>query len=333
MNETIDTTAVAVRENNAVAQPLSLSEVEQRLNFIKAVMAQRMVEGTDYGKIPGCGDKPGLFQPGAQKLALTFQLAPTVEKEVLRELRNDHREYEFTLAITSAAGRVLAHGVGTCSTLESKYRYRGGSRKCPECGKETIFKGKKDRGGGWYCWAKKGGCGTTWEDGAEEIESQSVERVEHDNPPDFWNTTRKMAFKRALVHGMINATNTSELWSQDLEDRTADDVEVPSEPPKAANPERKAPSAEKCKATFLTRMKDRMIFAWDYAETHGWMLNTERLEDAPASCFPTTAEEYKKIEAEIVKAVEQAKKNGGVSQKLDEQFTAAYVTAADELKI
>jgi hypothetical protein len=30
-----------------------------------------------------------------------------------------------------------------------------------------------------------------------------------------------MAFKRAFVHAIINATNTSELWSQDLEDLAA----------------------------------------------------------------------------------------------------------------
>lgn len=215
--ETIETQAVVVREHNEVAQPLSLSEIEQRLDFIKQVMAKRMAEGVDYGKIPGCGDKPGLFQPGAQKLALTFQLAPLVHREVLRELRNDHREYEFTLEIKSAAGRVLGHGVGSCSTLEAKYRYRSGGRKCPECGKEAIFK-SKNPGEGFYCWAKKDGCGAKFAANDARIIGQDTGRIEHDNPADFYNTVRKMAFKRALVHGMINATNTSELWSQDLED-------------------------------------------------------------------------------------------------------------------
>lgn len=215
--EPIETQAVVVREHNEVAQPLSLSEIEQRLDFIKQVMAKRMAEGVDYGKIPGCGDKPGLFQPGAQKLALTFQLAPLVHREVLRELRNDHREYEFTLEIKSAAGRVLGHGVGSCSTLEAKYRYRSGGRKCPECGKEAIFK-SKNPGEGFYCWAKKDGCGAKFAANDARIIGQDTGRIEHDNPADFYNTVRKMAFKRALVHGMINATNTSELWSQDLED-------------------------------------------------------------------------------------------------------------------
>lgn len=213
------TTAIAVRgeQGGALDRPLTLDEVGQQLEFIRQVMRQEMKEGQDYGKVPGCGSKPGLFQPGAQKLCLTFRLTPSVNKEVLRELGNYHREYEFTLALSSATGREW-YGVGTCSTLESKYRYRQGERSCPNCKKKTIIKGKAEYGGGWICFSKKGGCGAKWADGAKEIEGQNVEKVEHDNPADFWNTVRKMAFKRALVHATINATNTSELWSQDLED-------------------------------------------------------------------------------------------------------------------
>lgn len=201
----------------AVGQAMSVNELKENLSFIKKVMVEVMKEGADYGKIPGCGDKPGLFQPGAQKLLMTFQLTDHVKKEEIRDLGNYHREYAFIITVRSKTGREW-DGVGTCSTLEAKYRYRGGARKCPKCGKETIIKGKKEYGGGWLCFTKKGGCGEKWEDGAKEIEGQTTEKVENENPADYWNTVRKMGFKRALVHASINATNTSELWSQDLED-------------------------------------------------------------------------------------------------------------------
>lgn len=220
----------------AVGQAMSVNELKENLSFIKKVMVEVMKEGADYGKIPGCGDKPGLFQPGAQKLLMTFQLTDHVKKEEIRDLGNYHREYAFIITVRSKTGREW-DGVGTCSTLEAKYRYRGGARKCPKCGKETIIKGKKEYGSGWLCFIKKGGCGEKWEDGAKEIEGQTTEKVENENPPDHWNTVRKMGFKRALVHASINATNTSELWSQDLEDLptgTGDENGVPGNPDSGA---------------------------------------------------------------------------------------------------
>jgi hypothetical protein len=125
--------------------------------------------------------------------------------------------------LTSATGRTW-EGVGTCSTLESKYRYRKAERKCPKCGQHTIIKGKAEYGGGFLCFAKKGGCGAKFNDNDTAITSQAGGQVENENPADHWNTARKMAFKRALVHASINATNTSELWSQDLEDIRANGV-------------------------------------------------------------------------------------------------------------
>lgn len=239
MSETIETTAVALRPDDAIGQALTIEELHEQLDFIRQVMAREMKDGEDYGKIPGCGDKPGLFQPGAQKLCMTFQLTDHVKSEEVKDLPHPsiwgHREYKFTLSVRSKTGREW-DGVGTCTTLESKYRYRGGARKCPECGREAIIKGRAEYGGGWLCFQKKGGCGAKWPDGAAEIENQSVERVEHDNPADYWNTVQKMAFKRALVHATINATNTSMLWSQDLEDLAANQsVETP-EPTKATPP-------------------------------------------------------------------------------------------------
>ena len=212
--------AVVVRND----QPLSSAQVMAGLNAIRGVMKECMVEKQDYGKVPGCGDKPGLFQPGAQKLSMMFQLNPEVREETITDYPNFHRGYRFIVRVTN--GAKFADGVGECSTLESKYRYRSGNKKCPNCGKETIFKSKIELEG-WFCWDKKGGCGARFgksSPGGKEIESQTAGKVEHDNPPDFWNTVRKMAFKRAFVHAIINATNTSELWSQDLEDLAANGV-------------------------------------------------------------------------------------------------------------
>ena len=47
------------------------------------------------------------------------------------------------------------------------------------------------------------------------------ERVEHDNPADYYNTVKKMAKKRAMADGILTATCSSDLFTQDLEDLNA----------------------------------------------------------------------------------------------------------------
>lgn len=319
--------ALVVQQPAQVGKALSIEELHEQLAFIRQVMAREMQEGLDYGKIPGCGDKPGLFQPGAQKLLLTFQLTPHVKREVLRELQHSiygHREYEFTISVRSKTGREW-DGVGTCSTFESKYRYRSGSRKCPECGKETIIKGKKDYGGGWLCFAKKGGCGHKWPDGAAEIENQSVEKVENENPAESWNTVRKMAFKRAIVHAAINATNTSELWSQDLEDLGQAEPETPprrtveAPPPSSATPPAKTPPgasqgpsmAPEGAVSAKFRMKalnnlqgapgqPNRALVTHFLRSKGWINVEQGPEDWPWFCVPKSKGEMDLLATEVL---------------------------------
>lgn len=241
-------TAIAKFEGGgAVGRALTVKELHERLEFVRQVMKEEMKEGQDFGKIPGTGEKPSLLQPGAQKLLMTFNLREQVKKETLREFPTlaipGHREYEFVVTVfpsgmTSENGW---DGVGTCSTLESKYRYRKQERRCPECGKEKIIQGKAEYGGGWLCWKKKGGCGATFAESDKRIADQDSGTVEYENPADYWNTVRKMAFKRAIVHAAINATNTSELWTQDVEEMAQNAENAPKRPPAGDKPRQNAP--------------------------------------------------------------------------------------------
>src|SRR5437899_2341796 len=196
--DTASNSALVRIESGAVGRAMTIDELHRNLEFIRQVMRNEMREGQDYGKIPGTGDKPTLLQPGAQKLLMTFNLTEQVKKEVLREYQNFHREYEFTITVCAGNGKEW-DGVGTCSTLESKYRYRKAERKCPKCGKETIIQGKPEYGGGWVCWKKKGGCDAKFPSDEPAIASQPGGTVENEDPADQWNTVRKMAFKRGLV--------------------------------------------------------------------------------------------------------------------------------------
>lgn len=311
--ETIDppSQALARIQSGALSYALPLEEIHRSLEYVRKVMAQEMREGQDYGKIPGAGDRPTLLQPGAQKLLMTFNLTEFIKKEVLREYQNFHREYEFTVCVKAVNGKEW-DGVGTCSTLEAKYRYRKAARKCPKCGSEAIIKGKREYGGGWLCFDKKGGCGAKYPDSDKAITSQDGSRVEHDNPADYWNTCRKMAFKRALVAAAINATNTSDLWTQDLEEMGRSTPEedagyIPpeeKEPPQAPPPQKAPEPAQHRDATDKTRVwmiaqidskPDLHRVATEFFQKLGAILPTEDLIDLPLPWVATNKEELGKL--------------------------------------
>lgn len=194
------------------------NDVIQQVQLIQQVMKKAMKDGEHFGKIPGCGDKPALLKAGAEKLGLTFRLAPQF-KITKTDLPNNHREYEIVCSLIHIpSGQMWGEGVGSCSTMESKYRFRNANLKCPKCGKETIIKGKKEYGGGWLCWTKKGGCGAKFKDDDPEIKDQEVGKIENDNPANEYNTVLKMAKKRAHVDAMLTATAASDIFTQDIEE-------------------------------------------------------------------------------------------------------------------
>lgn len=243
--------ALTTTNGNQIAQfgEMSVKAVVDRKRKIQEVLEAVMKEGEHYGKIPGCGDKPTLFKAGAEILATTFGLAPrfVVTKT---DLANGHREYEIVCTLRHiASGLDVGEGLGAATTMESKHRWRGGGKKCPECGQATIIKGQEQYGGGWLCFAKKGGCGAKWGKGDQAIEKQESGRVENPDPADLYNTVLKMAKKRAQVDATLTAVGASDILTQDLEDLVqasesfADDVadaeivrETRSAPPRDQKP-------------------------------------------------------------------------------------------------
>lgn len=154
------------------------ARVEQAVH--RAQMLEQMVgsvlkEGIDYGTIPGT-PKPTLYQPGAQQLAFVFGLTPefTVEHETF-----DHKAeppfISYTVrcrVVSRESSEVVAEGVGSCNSMEVRYRYR----------------------------------------------KQGSQRVLNTEVADLANTILKMASKRALVAGVLNATAASRVFTQDVED-------------------------------------------------------------------------------------------------------------------
>ena len=220
------------QEHEIVVSDRSTTEdVIQQVMLVQDVMKKVMKEGEHYGTIPGCGDKPALFKSGAEKLSCVFKLTPRFEI-VKTDLGNFHREYSVVCSITNLSGVFLGEGVGSCSTMEGKYRFRKADRVCPSCHKETIIKGKEEYGGGWLCWIKKDGCGQKFSDGDSAIEDQEAGKIEHDNPPDYYNTCLKMAKKRAHVDATLTVTAASDMFTQDIEEDGFAKSSTPAPKPK-----------------------------------------------------------------------------------------------------
>lgn len=225
---------------DAIGRKAAIDDLLNKVALVQEVMSKVMHDGEHYGKIPGCGDKPALLKAGAEKLGMTFRLKASFDVQE-RDLGHAHREYSIRCILSD--GNM---GVGSCSTMESKYRYRQGERKCPECGKGTIITGKAEYGGGFICFAKKGGCGAKFAANDERITNQQVGKVEHDNPADFYNTCLKMGKKRAHVDAIITATACSDIFTQDVEEMVQNAAVATSEPAaaQATSPQPKASAAK-----------------------------------------------------------------------------------------
>ena len=218
----VDKQSVSLAPTLDLAAPLTVQQVLLHVSLIQQIMAAAMKEGEHFGRIPGCGDKPTLLKPGAEKLCLTFRLAPTYEV-LERQLEGGHREYRVTATLTSIMTHAnIGQGVGSCTTLENKYRFRAGvaeptdkpvPRAYWDLRQEDPAKAQLLIGGKGFTPKKVDGQG--W------MIAKGGEKVEYDNPADHHNTVLKMAKKRALVDAVLTSTAASDIFTQDLEDISA----------------------------------------------------------------------------------------------------------------
>ena len=208
---------------------IAINDAVDRMNTLTLFVKQTLRNELDYGKIPGCGEKPVLFKPGAEKIATLFGLHVNLERlEAIKDFTGKEFggepffSFEYMATLKNRQGDIVTQCVGSCNSWEDKYRWRKAERVCPDCGNASIFKSKKDAS--WYCWAKKGGCGAKFQRGDQSIESQEVGRVPNERIFDQVNTIDKMAQKRAFVGAVILGANASNYFA--IEHAEIDGIEV-----------------------------------------------------------------------------------------------------------
>lgn len=222
----------------AVTVQKALQAYQAKKELIDGIMKQ----GVDFGVIPG-SSKPTLLKAGAEKATSFFGLSPRFKDAgIVEDWTGDQHNGEpfFYYRRTCELWRgdhLVASVDGSCNSWEKKYRYRGGERVCPHCGKPAIIKGKEEYGGGWLCFAKKGGCGTKFGDKDQSIIGQEVGQIKNVDIADQVNTLLKMADKRALVAATLIATGLSEYFTQDIEDYTVIEGVVSDAQPSKIQPE------------------------------------------------------------------------------------------------
>jgi hypothetical protein len=209
---------LAQPQGNPLAMPVPVQAVIARHEAIQEIIRGVFKDGIHFGKIPGTGDKKTLLKPGFDTLCEAFQFSPDFVKQSESIETDKFVNLVYKCALTSASGRVVATGIGSCNSKEEKYRWTTMARKCPNCKAETIIKGKQEYGGGWVCFDKKGGCKSKFRDGDQAIEGQPAGRIENDNAWNFHNTLTKMAQKRAGMAAIITACGISGDFTQDMED-------------------------------------------------------------------------------------------------------------------
>lgn len=176
---------------------LTTNEMRNQIGVIHEAMKQIMKDGVHYGTIPGCGDKPALFKPGAEKILMVFKLVNA--DPIVETLRNDDEEYHVRVKtqIFTREGVRVGDGLGEASTAEEKYAWRAAS-----CDEEYESAPENKRRIKWSIW-----------NGQKQRKFQI-----RTNLADYRNTVLKMAVKRSLIAATLNVTAASDCFQQDTDE-------------------------------------------------------------------------------------------------------------------
>tara|TARA_R100000458_G_C8275591_1_gene250709 strand:+ start:661 stop:1503 length:843 start_codon:yes stop_codon:yes gene_type:complete len=189
-------------------EPLTPELVKRQMGLVQSLLKDVLRDGVHFGTVPGV-DKPFLFQPGADKIHLMFNLMPRYEIVSKQETENLISYMVECSIIHRGTGNVFGTALACCNSREDKYRFKNIPEwKASESDKESAIEviQKQGRNGNF-----------------------TMYKVEID-PWAIQETLIAMAQKRAKVSATRNCLAVSDLFNID-EDMTAyfRNVEAPQE--------------------------------------------------------------------------------------------------------
>lgn len=203
-----------INEIDVKAVAATLSKVRS----LQATLKGLLVENHDFGKIPGCGDKPTLLKPGAEKILTALGLSSSYELIEHTEDFKDKGFFSYTVKCTlEKNGLKITEGLGQANSKEKKWAYEFVNEKDLPAGTDKeLLKSKKfeSKFGTYYKY---------------EVEADANSKA---------NTILKMAKKRAQIDAVLTVASLSEIFTQDFDDLPPE--EVPTTEPIVEKAKKKA---------------------------------------------------------------------------------------------
>lgn len=170
-----------------------------KVKQMQAGLKSMLTENHDYGKIPGCGDKPTLLKPGAEKILTTLGITSTYELIEHTEDFDGLGFFAYTIKcnLINKYGQKITEGLGHANSKEKKWAYENVYEKdLPEGVDKNLLKKKKFEGknGTFYKY---------------EVQADANSKA---------NTILKMAKKRAQIDAVLTVASLSEIFTQDFDD-------------------------------------------------------------------------------------------------------------------
>lgn len=176
----------------------SVTETLTKVKSLQATLKNILVENHDYGKIPGCGDKPTLLKPGAEKILMALGITSTYELIEHTEDFDGLGFFAYTVkCILIKGSNKITEGLGHANSKEKKWAKEFVNEKdLPEGTDKSLLRKKTSE--------SKYGTYTKY-----EVDADANSKA---------NTILKMAKKRAQIDAVLTVASLSEIFTQDFDD-------------------------------------------------------------------------------------------------------------------
>lgn len=182
-----------------IPEPVKVQKYLEKIRSYQQIVQRQLISGIDYGQT-GNNQKPTLLKPGAEKL---MRLHGLIDKyEIIKQIEDWENGFFYyfikCVLIHYETGKIVAEGIGSCNSKESKYRWRWVTEKELPAGIDKSMLQKKVMQG--------------------QYGSYTLYRIENDDIYSIVNTIQKMAKKRALIDAVLSACRLSSVFTQDIEE-------------------------------------------------------------------------------------------------------------------
>lgn len=176
----------------------TVSETLAKVKTLQATLKNILVENHDYGKIQGCGEKPTLLKPGAEKILMALGLTSTYELIEHTEDFTDKGFFAYTVKCNLLKnGAKITEGLGHANSKEKKWALEFVYESELPAGTDKELLKKKQF---------KGSNGTYYK---YQIDADANSKA---------NTILKMAKKRSQIDAVLTVASLSEIFTQDFDD-------------------------------------------------------------------------------------------------------------------